>query len=81
MKLTTKLDKTNRVVITKQMRDALGAKPGQTLVIEASNGMIIITARHVPARVVKRGKLKVIDCQLPDVGVAEAVAAARHYYR
>lgn len=81
MQSTAKLDKTNRIVITRPMRELIGAKPGQTLIIQASPGLLVISTKHVPARLVKKGKLKVIDCPLPDVSVAEAVDEARHYFR
>jgi hypothetical protein len=36
---------------------------------------------HVPARLVRKGKLKVIDAPLPDITIAEAVDRARQYTR
>jgi hypothetical protein len=81
MKTETTLDPASRLVITSAMRKASGIKPGQTLAVEASPGMLIISSPHVPAKLIKKGKLKVIDAPPPDIDVAEAVNRARHYTR
>lgn len=81
MNATTTLDSTHRVVITREMRKAAGIKPGQKLHVQASPGFLILSLRNVPAKIVKKGKLKVIDAPLPDFDVAEAVDRARRYTR
>ncbi len=75
------LDASQRFVLTKPMRLAAGIKSGQKLTVQASPGYIIISTPHVPARLLKRGKLKVIDAPKPDFTVEEAVNKARHYTR
>jgi hypothetical protein len=81
VKTETRLDSTHRLVITNAMRKAAGIKPGQTLQVEASPGYLLISTPTVPAKLVKRGKLKVIDAAKPDMTVEEAVNRARHYTR
>ena len=81
MNFQTKLDSTHRLVINREMRKAAGIRPGQRLNVQASPGLIIVSTPHVPARLVKKGKLKVIDAPLPDISVAEAVNRARQYTR
>ncbi len=79
--LETTLDLSHRLVITSAMRKAAGLKPGQKLTVQASPGLLIISTPHVPARLVKRGRLKLIDAPKPEFTVEEAVNKARHYTR
>ena len=81
MNTETTLDPSHRLFITSKMRKAVGLKPGQKLAVQASPGLLIISTPHVPARLVKRGKLKVIDAAKPGLTVEEAVNQARHYTR
>lgn len=81
MNATTTLDPTHRVVITREMRMAAGIRPGQTLNVQASPGFLILSLPPRPAKLVRKGKLKVIDAPLPDFDVEEAVARARQYTR
>lgn len=81
MEAETTLDKAQRLVLSKAIREASGIKPGQKLQVQAMPGMILISTPHVPAKLVKRGKLKVIDAPKPDFSVEEAVRKARHYTR
>lgn len=81
MKTETRLDSTHRLVVTNAMRKAAGIKPGQKLHVQASPGYLLISTPTVPAKLVKRGKLKVIDAPKPDMTVEEAVNRARHYTR
>jgi hypothetical protein len=79
MKTTTTLDPTHRVVITSEMRKAAGLKPGQKLHVQASPGMVILSVPPVAAKIVTKGKLKVIDAPVPEFDVAAAVDRARRY--
>jgi hypothetical protein len=81
MNMEVRLDKTQRLVLTKAIRQAAGIKPGQKLSVQASPGMILISTPHAPAKLVKRGKLKVIDAPKPKFSVEQAVNKARHYTR
>jgi bifunctional DNA-binding transcriptional regulator/antitoxin component of YhaV-PrlF toxin-antitoxin module len=82
MKTVTQLDKTQRLVLTKAMRDAAGISNGEKLLVTAMPGQILISpARRATGRIVRKGKAKVFTGDIPDVDVAEAVNAARHYTR
>ena len=81
MNTETTLDTSHRLVLTSAMRKAAGLKLGQKLAVQASPGLIIISTPHVPARLVKRGRLKLIDAPKPDFTVEEAVNNARRYTR
>jgi bifunctional DNA-binding transcriptional regulator/antitoxin component of YhaV-PrlF toxin-antitoxin module len=82
MNVLTRLDKTQRLVLTKAMREAAGIGPGEKLLVTAHPGLILISpAARAKGKVVRKGKLKVFDGDIPDVDVAEAVNAARHYTR
>ena len=82
MKIITKLDKTQRLVLTKEMRLVAGIVTGEKLEVTAMPGAILIAPAHrAKGRVVRKGKLKVFDGEIPDVDLAGAVNAARHYTR
>jgi hypothetical protein len=81
MNATTTLDSANRVVITREMRKAAGIISGQKLHVQASPGFLILSVPTVPATIVRKGKLKVIDAPLPDFDLSEAVDRARRYTR
>ena len=81
MKFTVTPDATHRIVLTKQMRQAAGIRPGEKLEVSITPGVIILSAPSVKAKLTKKGKLTVIDGAVPDIGIAEAVNMARHYVR
>lgn len=82
MTMTTTLDKTSRFVITKALREAAGFSKTEKLQVTSQAGLVLITAaRRSKGRVVKKGKGKVFEGELPEVDLAEAVNAARHYTR
>jgi hypothetical protein len=63
------------------MRKAAGIKPGQKLNVQASPGFLILSVPNVPAKIIRKGKLKVIDAPLPDFDITEAVDRVRRYAR
>ncbi len=79
---TVTLDASNRIVLSKDLRQAAGIPPGQKLVVSVTPGRIVL---EVPAsstgRIIKRGKLKVWSGAVPATPLAEAVERARHYNR
>ena len=80
MKVTP--DSTHRIVLTKEIRNALNLKPGQPLEVSISAGAVFLSP--IPAgkgRIVRKGKLNVYTGKIPDVDVEEAVSKARHYTR
>lgn len=81
MKMAVKPDSTNRIVLTRAMREAAGIRAGEKLEVSITPGVILISAPSVRAKLKKKGKLTVIDAPVPDVEIAEAVDAVRHYDR
>ena len=81
MKFTVTPDSTNRIVLTKEMRRAAGIRRGQKLEVSITPGVIILSAPVVKAKLKRKGKLTVIDGEVPDIGIAEAVDMVRHYVR
>ena len=80
MKVTP--DSTHRIVLTKEIRQALNLKPGQPLEVRISAGAVFLSA--IPeknGKVIRKGKIKVYTGKIPDVDVEEAVDRARHYTR
>jgi hypothetical protein len=79
---TIKLDSLNRLVLSRQLRQAAGIPRGQRLRASATPGRIVL---EIPSpssgRIVKRGKLKVWTGDVPATPLAQAVAATRHYER
>lgn len=80
MKVTP--DSTHRIVLTREIRDGLNLKPGQSLKVSLCSGAVFLSP--VPTRkgkVVRKGKLKVYCGKIPRIDVEEAVNKARHYAR
>lgn len=65
------IDGAGRIVVPKELRDALGLRPGQALEIRASDGRIEIEAVPTPMRLKKRGKslAAVPETELPPLTV------------
>ena len=82
MTTTTKLDKSNRIVLSRDLRRAAGISTGQKLKISAAPGRIVLELEANPiGKVVKRGKLKVWTGEVPNTPLEEAVEQARRYER
>ena len=82
MTTTIRLDGSNRIVLSRDLRRAAGLAPGQTLVASAVPGRIVLeAATQSTGRIAKRGKLKVWTGPVPQTPLAEAVEAARRYER
>jgi bifunctional DNA-binding transcriptional regulator/antitoxin component of YhaV-PrlF toxin-antitoxin module len=80
MKVTP--DSTHRIVLTREMRDALNLRPGEPVEISIAPGILFLSA--VPSsegKIVRKGKLKVYTGKIPDIDVEKAVQKARHYTR
>ena len=82
MKSTVELDGSNRIVLSRELRRAAGIPKGQTLLVSATPGRIVL---EIPAnqsgRIIKRGKLKVWTGAVPSIPIEEAVEQVRHYTR
>jgi hypothetical protein len=82
MKTVIRLDGSNRIVLSRDLRRAAGIATGQTLEASAVPGRIVLEAKaNARGRVVKRGKLKVWTGPVPRTPLAEAVEHARRYER
>jgi bifunctional DNA-binding transcriptional regulator/antitoxin component of YhaV-PrlF toxin-antitoxin module len=82
MKATLRLDRSNRIVISRDLRRAAGISVGQKLTVSAAPGRIILELQAAPTgKIVKRGKLKVWTGAVPSTSLEEAVEQARRYSR
>src|SRR5712692_8246285 len=82
MKSKVQLDRSNRIVLSKDLRRAAGFGPGQKLKASAGPGRIVLEVEsNSTGKVVKRGKLKVWTGSVPDLPLADAVEHSRRYER
>lgn len=82
MTATIRLDGSNRIVLSRDLRRAAGIAPGQTLQAPAVPGRMVLEAAPNPeGKIVKRGQLKVWTGAVPHTPLAEAVEQARRYVR
>ena len=81
MNATLKLDPSNRIVLSRDLRRAAGIPSGQKLKVSATPGRIVLEVEPSSGKVVKRGKLKLWTGQVPSTPIEEAVEEVRHYER
>jgi hypothetical protein len=82
MKTTIKLDASNRIVLSLELRRAAGIPRRQKLSVFATPGRIVLEMEpNTSGRIVKHGKLKVWTGAVPATPIEEAVQQARHYTR
>jgi hypothetical protein len=81
MTATVKLDGSNRIVLSRDLRRAAGIPRWQKLKVSATPGRVVLEVEPNPGKVVKRGKLKVWTGQVPSTPIEEAVDVVRHYER
>jgi hypothetical protein len=81
MTATVRLDGSNRIVLSRDLRRAAGIPRGQKLKVSATPGRVVLEVEPNPGRVVRRGKLKVWTGQVPSTPIEEAVDVVRHYER
>ncbi len=82
MNSTMRLDRSNRIVLTRDVRRAAGIATGQKLKVSAAPGRIVIEVEaETRGRIAKHGKLKVWSGPVPATPLEEAVEQARHYER
>lgn len=75
-------DKQNRIVLTREIRDAAGFQSGEPLKVVASPGRVVLEARpQRRGKLVRRGKILVWTGEVPPVPLEEAVRKARHCQR
>lgn len=82
MQTTIKLDASNRIVLSRELRQAAGISRKQKLRVSATPGRIVLEMEaNTSGQIVKRGKLKVWTGAVPATPVSEAVELSRHYTR
>lgn len=81
MTATVKLDGSNRIVLSRDLRRAAGISWGQKFRVSATPGRVILEVEPNLGKVVRRGKLKTWTGQVPATPVEEAVDVVRHYER
>ena len=82
MKTTIELDSSNRIVLSRELRQAAGIPRRQKLMASATPGRIVLEMEaNASGRFIKRGKLKVWTGVVPATPIEEAVEQSRHYTR
>jgi hypothetical protein len=82
MTLTIKLDPSNRIVLSRDLRRAAGIARGQRLRVSAQPGRLVLEVEpNQQGTLVKRGKLKLWTGAVPPLPIADSVNEARHYDR
>ena len=81
MTATIKLDRANRIVLSRNLRLAAGIPPGEKLKVSATPGRIVLEVEPNPGKIVKRGKLKLWSGEVPATPLEDAVEQVRHYER
>jgi hypothetical protein len=81
MNTTIKLDGSNRIVLSRDLRQAAGISPRQRLKVRAMPGRIVLEVEPNAGKILKRGKLKVWAGQVPSTPLEHAVDQVRHYER
>ena len=81
MTATVRLDRSNRIVLSRDLRRAAGIPQGQKLKVSATPGRVVLEVEPNTGTVVRRGKLKMWTGQVPTTPIEEAVEVVRHYER
>jgi hypothetical protein len=81
MNATIRLDGSNRIVLSRELRRAAGFPPGEKLKVSATPGRIVLEVQPNRGKVIKRGKLKLWTGAVPPIPLDEAVEGVRHYER
>jgi hypothetical protein len=80
MKVTP--DSTHRIVLTREIRNALNLQPGQPLEVSITPGAVLLTpAAAGNGKLIRKRGLKVYTGKIPNVDVEDSVGKARHYTR
>jgi hypothetical protein len=75
-------DKQNRIVLTREIREAAGITTGEPLKLSVSPGRIVLEVKpESSGRIIKKGGLKIWTGKVPSLPLEEAVDKARHYFR
>jgi len=75
-------DKYNRIVLTRDVREAAGISSGDTLKLIATPGRIVLEIEpQSRGRIIRRGKIKMWTGNVPPLPIAEVVQKVRRYQR
>jgi hypothetical protein len=75
-------DKQNRIVLTREVRQAAGFAPGEPMQLTVSPGRIVLEVKpESSGKIIKKGGLKVWTGKVPPIPLEEAVEKSRHYFR
>jgi hypothetical protein len=75
-------DKQNRIVLTREIRNAAGFQSGEPMKLTASPGRIVLEVKpESSGKIIKKGGLKVWTGKVPPIPLDEAVNMSRHYSR
>ncbi len=75
-------DKQNRIVLTREIREAAGMASGEPLKLSVSPGRIVLEVKpESSGKIIKKGGLKIWTGKVPPIPLEEAVDKARHYFR
>jgi hypothetical protein len=81
MTATVRLDRSNRIVLSRDLRRAAGIPRGQKLKVSATPGRVVLEIEPNAGKVVRRGKIKMWTGPVPSTPIEEAVDVVRHYER
>jgi hypothetical protein len=75
-------DKQNRIVLTREIREAAGITTGESLQLTASPGRIVLEVQpESSGKIIKKAGIKMWTGKVPFTPIEEAVEKARHYFR
>jgi hypothetical protein len=82
MNATIEPDKQNRIVLTREIREAAGFVSGEPLKLSVSPGRIVLEVKpESSGKIIRKGGLKVWTGKVPPIPLEEAVEKSRHYFR
>jgi len=81
MTATVRLDRSNRIVLSRDLCRAAGIPRGQKLKVSATPGRVVLEVEPNPGKVVQRGKIKMWTGSVPSTPIEAAVDVVRHYER
>jgi len=75
-------DKQNRIVLTRDIREAAGFAPGEPINLTASPGRIVLEVKpESSGKIIKKNGIKMWTGKVPSTPIEEAVEKSRHYFR
>ena len=82
MKTTIELDASNRIVLSRELRQVAGMGRRQKLTVSATPGRIVLEVEpNKTGSVIKKGKLRLWTGSVASTPIEEAVERSRHYTR